>query len=143
MDRPWDKENKYTKAFLKAYTFWTLEVNYRQPTLGCFIIFCNRDIKRISEATKEEMSELIIVMKEIELALEKNKIFKPDLFNYWQMGNKPNHLHFHGIPRYKSQRTFLNKNWIDESFGTVPIWSKIDQDDEIISKIKESILKNL
>lgn len=143
INRPWDKENKYTKGFLKAYKYWTLEVNYRQPTLGCFIIFANRSIERVSEATTEEMAELPLVMKEIESTLEQIEVFHPDGFNYWQMGNKLKHLHFHGIPRYQTPREFGDKIWVDESFGTTPTWVKQDEDDAIVVTIREIVVSNL
>ena len=139
VDRFWDKENKYTEGFLKEYKNWVLEVSYRQHTLGCYIIFAKRAVEKISELKTDEIDELKEVMAEIETALSKNDIFGPDRFNYWQMGNALHHLHFHGIPRYASRRTFNGKEWVDKTWGSVPIWSKENVDHDLIRKIKEAV----
>ena len=137
--RIWDQKNKYPGAVLKEYQYWVLEVSYRQHTLGCYIIFAKRAIKKISQLKEEGIIELKKVMRDIEKALLKIPIFKPDRFNYWQMGNKLHHLHFHGIPRYAKQRIFAGKKWIDKTWGTVPIWSKIDVNYNLVQKIKKTI----
>lgn len=137
VNRSWDKDNKYTEGFLKEYTHWVIEVSYRQHTLGCFIIFAKRTVERISELTTEEIDELKNVMKEAEEAI--SSAFQPDRFNYLQMGNALHHLHFHGIPRYQTPRTFKNKEWIDTTWGHPPIWSKIDEAHELIKTIQTTL----
>lgn len=142
MDRPWDKNNKYTKGFLKDYKHWALEVDYRQSTLGCFVIFSKIEVERISELPDEVLLELKKVMSEVESALLRSP-FKPNRFNYLQLGNKLHRLHFRGIPRYRAVREFLNKEWVDEDFATIPVWSKNDEGDSTISAIKETLEKYL
>lgn len=139
MNRFWDKEGKYKDGFLKEYQYWSLEVSSRQHTLGCFIIFCKRPIEKISELQKEEVVELGLVMRNIEKALLKNPIFKPDRFNYLQLGNALHNLHFHGIPRYKSERIFLGEIWRDETFGHPSIWSNEEVNAELVLEIKKEI----
>ena len=102
--RPWDKNNKYTGAFLKEYTHWILEVSYSQHTLGSFIIFAKRSIEKISELESNELLELKTVMCEVENVMGRIDKLKPDRFNYMQLGNALHHLHIHGIPRYKKPR---------------------------------------
>ena len=120
-----------------------MEVSYRQHTLGCYIIFAKREIERISQLTTEEIDELKDVMKNIENALMKIIEFKPDRFNYLQLGNFLHHLHFHGIPRYKSQRSFNGQEWIDSTWGQPPVWSETKVGDEIVIKLRELIKKHL
>jgi diadenosine tetraphosphate (Ap4A) HIT family hydrolase len=141
--RVWDPEGKYKEGFLKEYKYWVLEVSFRQHTLGCFIIFCKRKIEKISQLSIEELVELKEVMLEIENKLSSSKVFYPDRFNYLQMGNTLHHLHFHGIPRYKSERKFNNIFWTDKAWGHPPIWSKTEVSKETIIKIKQEILKHL
>jgi len=142
--RFWDKNNKYTEGFLKEYNYWVLEVSYRQHTFGCYIVFCKREgIEKISELSEEELIELKQVFKEIETALLKNDTFKPDRFNYWQMGNGLHQLHFHGIPRYSSERQFAEKKWNDHSYGSVPIWAREEQTHEVVMKLRDEIKKFL
>lgn len=143
MDRFWDKNNEYTEGFLKEYKYWALEVNYRQHTLGCFVIFAKRPLEKISDLNSEEIIELKNVMKEIEETLSRVDGFKPDRFNYFQMGNKFHNLHFHGIPRYALPRNFAGKEWIDETYGSVPVWTKNDVGHELVEKIRDAIKTSL
>jgi diadenosine tetraphosphate (Ap4A) HIT family hydrolase len=141
--RVWDPGGKYKDGFLKEYKYWILEVSFRQHTLGCFIIFCKRNIEKISQLSIGELGELKKVMSKMENTLSSLKAFHPDRFNYLQMGNALHHLHFHGIPRYKSERKFDNQIWIDKSWGHPPIWSKTEAPVETVVRIKEEIFKKL
>jgi diadenosine tetraphosphate (Ap4A) HIT family hydrolase len=141
--RIWDPENKYPGGVLNKYRYWTLEVSYRQHTLGCFIIFANRPVERISELEPTEFVELGVVMREIERALTANPVFRPDRFNYWQMGNALHHLHFHGIPRYEQPRDFNGQTWGDMTWGSVPIWSKEDIPKSLVEALREVMRQNL
>ena len=80
-------------------------------------------------------------MKEFETNLSNIKDFKPDRFNYLQMGNALHHLHFHAIPRYATSRHFMNKDWEDITFGHPPIWSKVEVDKEVVIKIKNTFMR--
>ena len=139
LNRIWDKENIYTKGFLKEYKYWVLEVSYRQHTLGCFIIFAKRKIEKITELTNHEILELQNVMKEIQETLLKIDIFKPDRFNYFQMGNDIHNLHFHSIPRYAKSRNLMNKKWVDKTWGSVPMWIKKDVSHTLVKGLRDII----
>ncbi|KKU04141.1 MAG: hypothetical protein UX88_C0001G0023 [Candidatus Woesebacteria bacterium GW2011_GWC2_47_16] len=142
-NRIWDPENRYTEGFLKEFKHWIWEVSYRQHTLGSFIIFAKRPVKKLSDLTSEELSSLGKVLKEVEKTYARVKVFKPDWFNYWQMGNSLPHLHIHGFPRYKKPRFFDGKKWIDKTWGHPPIWSKKDVNHELVAKIREEIKKHI
>ncbi len=141
--RIWDSSGKYKEGFVKEYKHWVLEVSFLQHTLGCFIIFAKRNVERISELNDDEVVELRSVMKELEATLSAIEEFKPDRFNYLQMGNALHHLHFHTIPRYAKPRNFVNREWIDTTFGHPPIWSKVEVDNEIVFAIKKTFLSQL
>jgi len=68
---------------------------------------------------------------------------KPDRFNYLQMGNALPHLHFHAIPRYASPRIFINKEWVDETYGHPPKWSNKRVETNVIVSIRNSFLQQL
>ena len=141
MERFWDKNNNYAAGIIHESTFWTLEVSYRQHTIGSVIIFCKRPVEKITDLTSDELLDLQNIMKKYQDALD--KIWQPDRYNYLQLGNALHNLHFHVIPRYKNDRTYANLNWHDPTFGTVPTWSKKEFDEELIIKIREEIKKVL
>ena len=144
MNRFWDPENNYQAGMLKEYRHWSLDVSYHQHTFGNFIVFCKReDVEKISELTNEEMLELKTVLHEIESALLNNPMFKPDRFNYWQMGNLVHHLHIHGIPRFKTERSFLGRVWKDEDSTKPVVWTYENQTHETVEKLKIEMKKFL
>ncbi|MBU2416358.1 hypothetical protein KKH86_04025 [Patescibacteria group bacterium] len=87
--------------------------------------------------------ELKKVFQEIEFALLQNNTFNPIRFNYWQMGNKVHALHIHGIPRYDSERIFLDQTWKDKDFKVPPIWTYEEQSKNTVIAIREEIKKFL
>lgn len=140
VNRFWDKNNKYKSGFLKEYKYWVWEVNHRQHTLGSFIIFSkNQNIEKISELSNEEIKELKEAMGEIEDIFSKIDEFKPDRFNYWQMGNRISHLHIHGFPRYAKPRIFVGKEWTDKTWGNPPVWQAKEDDNDLIIKVRDVI----
>jgi diadenosine tetraphosphate (Ap4A) HIT family hydrolase len=141
--RIWDPDNAYPGGYLKSYRFWTAEISYRQHTLGSFIIFANRSVEKMSDLTAEEITELPLVMKDIEGALADIPVLRPDRFNYLQLGNAVHHLHIHGIPRYEKNRSFLNRDWIDSTYGNVPVWTTKNEDQETVRKIRDLVLEKL
>lgn len=143
MIRSWDPTGVYKDGFLKEYEHWVLEVSFRQHTLGCFIIFAKRKVQRISELKPDELAELALVMKKIETILSSIPEFQPDRFNYLQLGNGLNHLHFHGIPRYQTPRKFGNREWIDSTWGHPPVWQNSDTDRQTVLAVKKAIEKSL
>jgi diadenosine tetraphosphate (Ap4A) HIT family hydrolase len=139
--RIWDPENQFSEGFIKKFKYWTFEVSYRQHTLGSFLILLNRPAERISQLTPSELVALGKIMKFAESAI--NKTFQPDRYNYLQLGNGIKHLHFHGIPRYKTKRIFAGRTWIDNNFGLPPLWSYQNVSHELVRKLNREITKNL
>ncbi len=142
--RFYDPESKHGNGVLKEYTYWMLEVSYNQHTFGCYILFCKRKgVEKISELTTDELIEFQQVCKEIENSLLVNPIFKPDRFNYCQLGNALHQLHFHGIPRYATERKLGHRVFNDTSFGNLPTWSRDSIDDETVGELKYLMLEYL
>jgi diadenosine tetraphosphate (Ap4A) HIT family hydrolase len=139
MERIWDPENKYEAAFLAEYQYWVLEVNFRQHTLGCYIILAKRHIEKITELTDGEMLELKQIMAKIENALLSAPEFRPDRFNYLQLGNGKHLLHIHGVPRYLSSRSFKGKEWVDANPKLPAIWDLKDAPKDVIIAIKKTL----
>lgn len=134
-------EDKYEEGNLKEYTYWLLTVSFRQTTLGSYIILAKRPVEKISELLDEELIELRHVMAEIEQVLSAANDFKPDRFNYLQLGNSLHQLHFHGIPRYSTPRNFAGKEWIDSKYGTTPVILKKSEESEVteIRQIRDTL----
>lgn len=138
--RIWDPEDQFHEGLIKKYRYWTFEVSYRQHTLGSFLIILNRHAEKISDLTSRELISLGRVMKKAENII--NKTFKPDKYNYLQLGNGIGHLHFHGIPRYATKREFEGLKYIDKKFGLPPIWSYKNVSHELVAKIRDVLLSN-
>lgn len=144
VDRHWDPEYAYPGAVLKTYPHWCLEVSYRQHTLASYVIFCRRkDVRLITDLQDDELVSLKSVMAEIELALKAHPMFRPDHFNYWQMGNGLPLLHFHGMPRYKVPRGFDGMTWSDLTWGHPPKWTKTQMPRVFIERLRTQMAKYL
>lgn len=144
MKRFWDPENRYTDAVLKEYKHWVLETSYHQHTLGCYVVFFKRkNVEKLSALKDKEFLELKTVLKEIEKALLKNKTFKPDRFNYLQLGNGLHQLHVHGVPRYLSDRKFLGRTWKDPDPTNEPQLMKTVEPRETVIALREEMSKYL
>lgn len=136
--RHWDPHNQYVDGILKDYKHWELGVGYRQHTLGGYIVITKHEsIEKITELSAYQLLELQIVFSEIQQALSDNPVFRPDRFNYLQPGNKDHSLHFHGIPRYQTPRTFAGQEWVDETFGKIPVWKKEEVSKELVIQVRD------
>ncbi len=137
--RFWDVNGEYTGGLLRFYRYWAVEISYRQHTLGSFIIFSRSEGARlISDLKPEAIAELPLVMCEVEHALRAQ--FAPDHFNYLQMGNGVPFLHFHGIPRYVSERQFFGKIWKDETWGHPPAWTYEVASIDLVTSLRDALL---
>lgn len=107
MCRGLEKENPLTIIEL---THSVARLNRDQYFRGySFVVFKEHETElyRLSE---EERVGFYRDMLKVAQALD--RVFKPDKMNYEVLGNKIPHLHWHLIPRYKS-----------ESFWGEPVWS--------------------
>jgi diadenosine tetraphosphate (Ap4A) HIT family hydrolase len=134
---------EFEKNKIKEFKYWTVFLHENQGYLGRCVVYCRReDAVDLSEASEEEQTELIAILKALKLSIENN--FQADWMNYAFLGNRLRHLHGHVIPRYSSVRefegtVFKDKNWgqnykTDHSF-------KISE--ELLQKIKSRISENL
>jgi len=100
---------------IKEFKFWTLALNSNQSYLGRSICYLHTYKENITELTDEEFLELKAIIKKWQDAL--TKLWKPDFWNYSQLGNATPHIHFHFVPRYKEKRTFDGAEFVDERWG--------------------------
>jgi len=106
----------FAKDLIKAYDHWEIYVHENQGYLGRCIVWCKRaDALDLTDATPEEQAELFVVLKD--LASAARHLFQPDWLNYSFLGNGVRHLHGHFIPRYATQRVFMNRVFEDVRYG--------------------------
>ncbi len=94
---------------------WKVILNIYQNYLGRQLMILKRHAEDVFELSKEEREELWELTERTVKIL--TKLFKPDMFNYAIFGNDIRHLHVHVIPRYKSERTFEGKKFVDNNWG--------------------------
>lgn len=145
--RHWDPEKRFEGAVIKIYEHWVLEVSWQQHTLACFILFCRHEKIRLqSELSDGALRDLRRAMREIEVGLRKSP-FAPDHFNYLQMGNALPLLHFHGVPRYDSNRDLskelLGREVTDENPGHFTPWSREKITSEQMGRIHQLMQESL
>jgi len=120
-----------------------VEVSTCQHTRGCFAVFLRQPKERTSNLSNDEAQDLPVVLRRVETALLSNAFFRPDSFNYLQLGNALHNLHFHRIPRYAQLRVFVGREWIDSSFSMPPLWTFEDVNKELRAEIRQAILQHL
>lgn len=97
---------------VKKYGHWTLLIKDVQVTLGDLVLIVNRDVRRFSELNNGEQEELHIIISEVENTL--TSLFDYDKINWTMFMMRDPQVHFHIYPRYKNEREFAGKKWIDD-----------------------------
>ncbi len=139
VERIWDPSGKFAGGDLSSSQYWSVEVSTRQHTLGCFAVFLRQPKERVSDLSNDEAQNLPVVLRRVETALMSHTLFRPDRFNYLQIGNALHHLH----PRYARPRIFAGREWTDASYGMPPIWTFKDLNEALSAEIRQAILQHL
>ncbi len=129
-------------ADIKKFKYWTLMVHPNQSYLGRAICYLNAYKETLAELTREEYLELLEIIKQYQAAL--TGLWKPDGWNYAQLGNVIPHLHVHFIPRYKEERRWKGLAFADEHWGGhyAPASAR-EEDKKVIEKIRLAIQEAL
>ncbi len=138
-----DIHQKYRSGHVYDFDFWTMELSFRQHTLGSYILFCKRSVERISALNSEELFDFQKCLQKIEKVYSENEQLRPDRWNYLQMGNQLHSLHIHAIPRYRFPRQFLDRKWVDENYGYPVVWKMDEYPEEVILEMKKQIFGSL
>lgn len=82
----------------------TSYLDENQFYLGKAIVVFNRHEEDLLHLSEKERVDFYCEMMRVAEAI--SRAVKPDRMNYSQLGNVVHHLHWHVIPRYKSDRNF-------------------------------------
>lgn len=101
---------------IKQFKYWSWVLNPDQdPFIGRSIVYINRHAEKLLDTKAGERDEFFKIIKKIESILD--GLFKVDKYNYAQLGNNIEHLHFHVVPRYKKPVKFANRTFVDKYWG--------------------------
>jgi len=126
-----------TTSFIKDYTYWYWTLRYNPGEyLGASIFWLKRNNSgSLATLQTKELLELQMIIELYESMT--CKIFKPDRFNYFQLGNENNQLHIHAIPRYMEKRIFETIEFHDKKWGENPF--PINKNKNLSLKVLERI----
>ncbi|OGM99747.1 MAG: hypothetical protein A3B91_02390 [Candidatus Yanofskybacteria bacterium RIFCSPHIGHO2_02_FULL_41_29] len=133
----------FSKYKMKDYKHWSVFIHPNQGYLGRCVVWCNReDALDFADATEEESTELVKVLKDLREAVK--NAFQADWFNYALLGNETRHLHCHFIPRYSSERNFEGITFRDVLWGhNYKTDRGFETPQEVLEKIKTKLEENL
>jgi len=121
-------------TYIAKSEYWTLLLNYMQPTLGSTLLVLNRHIEKMSDLSEQEHLDALSQMKNLEGVLKNT--FNPDMINYLMLANVVKHIHYHIIPRYSLPIIYQGKKFEDECFGHTPKISSDIKDANILESIR-------
>lgn len=81
-------------------------------------VILNRHVKEMTDLSLEEQRDLMHVVFMVEACVR--EVVNPDKINLASLGNVVPHLHWHVIPRFKSDRHFPNPIWGESKRETMP-----------------------
>lgn len=105
---------------LKETSCWTWSLFPNQSYLGRLQLTLRRECHgSLASATDEEWADLRNSLRAYERVL--SELFRPDRFNYVQLGNVWPQVHVHAIPRYAGERSWEGTAFSDVRWGDVPL----------------------
>ena len=128
-------------TLIRGFDYWTLLINYMQPTLGSTLLVLNRHVTELSGLGIEEAIDRWEITNNLERALKIS--FNPSRINHLMLANEVNHVHYHVIPRYDREIDFERVRWTDENYGHTPILTTTRKEKDILEAVKKRILDNL
>lgn len=135
----WIATVKSSPFLIKELTTGYAVISKFQYYKGYTLFLSKEHVFELHELESEKRSLFLEEMSKVAEAVYKST--KPDKLNYELLGNGEPHLHWHIIPRYKTDPQFKKPIWmidkkIRESVNTYPSVEEIYQ-------LKEKIVNNL
>lgn len=94
---------------------WAVVLNADQGLLGRCFCLLKRPETDLTALDEDETTELWHLLRRTRAALA--QVFAPDHFNFSALMNQDPQVHFHVVPRYKTDRLFEGVTFTDPSFG--------------------------
>jgi diadenosine tetraphosphate (Ap4A) HIT family hydrolase len=101
-----------------------------QYYVGYLQVILNEHIKELTDLSQENALKLFAGVLTLEQTIR--QVYSPDKINIASLGNVVPHVHFHIIPRFKTDRHFPN-----------PIWGKVTHPDYLPSQELQQRTKQL
>ncbi|RKD26043.1 hypothetical protein BEP19_02205 [Ammoniphilus oxalaticus] len=120
---------------------WVWSLRPHQATLGSGILSLKRECATFGELAQEEYGDLYQMIKVIEGSLQ--ELFHYDVINYLMLMMVDKHVHYHVIPRYKSEREQFDQVWKDQAWPGLPDLSGEVSESEALCKIASYVKSNL
>jgi diadenosine tetraphosphate (Ap4A) HIT family hydrolase len=106
----------YLKLHLFEMRHWSWTLNPNQSYLGRTVFALKRSCTgSLNDLSFEEWNELYHCIRLFEAWMDQT--FRPDKYNYTQMGNVWEQMHVHAIPRYRGPRTWQGIRIDDVRWG--------------------------
>ena len=87
-------------------------------------VILNRHAREMTDLPAKERHELMQVVFAVEASLR--DLLKPEKINLASLGNMTPHVHWHVIPRYRSDRCFPNPIWGEIRRDRPPLLASVD-----------------
>lgn len=87
-------------------------------------VVCSRHVGEMTDLSAAERRHVMAVVFATEAALR--TLYRPDKINLASLGNVTPHLHWHVIPRYRTDRHFPNPIWGQEKREVAPQRPAVD-----------------
>lgn len=137
------KYNDFKKKFdvdrfvIREYKYWIWCLRKNQSTLGSSVLIPQKEHLKLSDLTKEELTELNQVYSNIEETLY--RLFNYSKINYLTLMMVDPVVHTHILPRYKQNVKYRGLEYNDSKYPNIPELNS----DLVEDSIKEKIVKDL
>ena len=109
----------YPNNLIVETSHWSILLRPTQVTLGSLILVCSEETKSIGKMSSAASTDFHRACNILESTL--TNAFAPDKFNYLALMMVDPHVHFHVIPRYKSEVEFNDRMFNDMLWPKPPI----------------------
>ncbi len=131
----------YPKSLIHEYDNWVVLLRPEQVTVGSLVLACKLEATRMSEVPATAFSELSKITSDLEGVLQ--NLFSYEKINYLLLMMVDKNVHFHVLPRYSTERTICQVEFVDTSWPTPPDLSKtVELTDQQYTDLLESIKSN-